>query len=255
MNRRHRRWVLILGPATALSMASATSAVRGEVGSTNVGIALAAVVATAALVGRVVGLTTALVAALSFNFFHTEPYHTFRVNSAGDAAIVALLALLGFVVGDLNAWGRQRRAQAHLNELGDASLEHVRGLLDHDRPVLQVWHGVVDACVGGLAEADCRFVPGPSMPGLAVIARPARERSASETRVVVPAVGAALPVRCDGAIVGHLVVVPPRDLAPLSLDRRVLATLSDQVALVVRPVRERDGRWSLRAERGERMNR
>jgi hypothetical protein len=44
--------------------------------------------------------------------------------------------------------------------------------------------------------------------------------------------------------VGHLVVVPRTAVAPLSVDRRVLAALADHVALAVTPLREVDGRWT-----------
>jgi K+-sensing histidine kinase KdpD len=78
-------------------------------------VALALVVATAAVISRTAGLITAAAASLAFSFFHTEPYGGFTIHSAGDAAIVAVLALLGFVAGDVSRWWRQQKAQARLH--------------------------------------------------------------------------------------------------------------------------------------------
>jgi hypothetical protein len=65
-----------------------------------------------------------------------------------------------------------------------------------------------------------------------------------ETRVVLPHAGAAVPISCEGVVVGHLVVVPRATVAPLCVDRRVLAALADHISLVLTPLREAEGRWT-----------
>ena len=85
----------------AVVVGAATATVRGDVGSTIVGVSLAIIVVVAALISRAAAITTAIAAAVTFNFFHTEPYHSLRIHEAGDVAIVALLLGLGFFVSDV----------------------------------------------------------------------------------------------------------------------------------------------------------
>ncbi len=65
-----------------VAVAAAFVAVREELGSANAALILMLVVIGAAAVGgRFSGATAAVMAALSFNFFYTEPYITLRIHS------------------------------------------------------------------------------------------------------------------------------------------------------------------------------
>src|SRR5258708_26599492 len=57
-------------------------------------IYLPAVLAAAALWGLGPAVLAGLAAALSYNFFFTEPAHTFRMNRVADAGTVALLLIV-----------------------------------------------------------------------------------------------------------------------------------------------------------------
>ena len=87
-----------------------TSRARDQVGASNVGIGLAIIVAGAAIFSRRAGLVTAVVAAMSFNYFHAKPYHSLRIHEPRDVAIVALLAVLGLVISDITAWRRRHES-------------------------------------------------------------------------------------------------------------------------------------------------
>jgi two-component system sensor histidine kinase KdpD len=52
-----------------------------------------AVLGAAILVGRGPALLAAIASALAYNFFFTEPYHTFRIHSASDIMTVVVLFL------------------------------------------------------------------------------------------------------------------------------------------------------------------
>ena len=83
-------------------------AVRDTIGNTNVALILVVfVVAAAVFGGRLAGFTAAAVAAISFNFFHTQPYLTLRIKEGQDIVTVLLLLVVGLVVGEL-ALLRQR---------------------------------------------------------------------------------------------------------------------------------------------------
>lgn len=68
--------------------------VRGEILNANVVLVLV-VVLTAALTlgGRGPGMATAVVAAMSFDFFHTRPYLSLNISSQDDVETAGLLLL------------------------------------------------------------------------------------------------------------------------------------------------------------------
>ena len=73
---------------------------RRTIGLENVTIVyLATVVVTAAFGGRAAGLFTAVVAALSYDFFLTTPYHSLVIDSPAQVITVALLLATGLAAG------------------------------------------------------------------------------------------------------------------------------------------------------------
>jgi K+-sensing histidine kinase KdpD len=126
----------IAGPAAALTLTGALVSLRDTLGVANVGFLTVLVVLAAALVGgRVAGLLTAVVGALAFNFFHTQPYLTFEVAVREDVISVLLCGLVGLAVGEvggqLHERTRQlRAAQAELRRLGHALRDAGRHPMD-----------------------------------------------------------------------------------------------------------------------------
>lgn len=76
---------------------------------------LPAVLAAAVLFGLRAGFIAALGSALAYNFFFTEPIHTFRINRPGDLVTVAILFLVATVTSQLAAQMhiQARAAEAH----------------------------------------------------------------------------------------------------------------------------------------------
>ena len=71
-----------------------------------------AVVAVASAGHRVAALVAAAVAALSFDFFLTRPYYSFRISRHQDLITELLLLVVGTAVGELAARGRAHRREA-----------------------------------------------------------------------------------------------------------------------------------------------
>src|SRR5437868_15041634 len=78
-------------------------------------IYLPAVLAAAVLWGLGPALLAGIAAALAYNFFFTEPVHTFRVNRAADVVTVIVLLIVALVTSRLAAGIRwqARLAAAH----------------------------------------------------------------------------------------------------------------------------------------------
>lgn len=80
-------------------VAAVVSIVPGPVGVALAGLVLLAVVAVAGRVGGWrAGLAAAVVAGLSFDFFHATPVHALRLDAV-DLATAALLLAVGLVAG------------------------------------------------------------------------------------------------------------------------------------------------------------
>jgi two-component system sensor histidine kinase KdpD len=80
-------------------------------------IYLPAVLAAATLWGLGPGLIAGMAAALAYNFFFTEPVHTFRMNRVTDVVTVVVLLIVALVTSRLAASMRAqaRLAEAHAN--------------------------------------------------------------------------------------------------------------------------------------------
>jgi hypothetical protein len=219
----------LIGPVVAVSVGGATGSVRGDVGSTIVGVTLAIIVTVAALVGRTAAIATAVAAAVTFNFFHTEPYHSLRIREPGDVAIVALLLGLGFLVSDVTALMRRRERFARQRSIAEGAAAGVPALLGADRPIVDVWPTLASSLLDELSFATCRFVPGAAIE-LSIIADSPSHDAPNRATFVLPAAGAAVPIRREGRTVGHLVLTPQAGNTSLTVQRSVVHALAATVA-------------------------
>ncbi len=64
-------------------------------------VLVAVVVAVGGVGGRRAGIAAAAMAALSFNFFHTEPLHSLRIHGTADLVTFGLLVAVGVMAGSL----------------------------------------------------------------------------------------------------------------------------------------------------------
>jgi K+-sensing histidine kinase KdpD len=223
---------------------------RDEMINANVALALmVAVVVAAALGGRLAGAVAAAVSALSYDFFHTRPYHSLRITSRDDVETTVLLLMAGLIVGTV-AWRAWRdRASA---EAGRSEIRRIHRLAE------QVVSGEDPADVILAAEAEltalmdlqgCRFEAPPYETVLLV--RLERGATAPETRwsrvtreaYELPDEGAELQVLSRGQPVGRFVLLP-KPGNDFSLEQRVVAVaLADQVGAVLATSHiETDGR-------------
>jgi hypothetical protein len=220
-----------------VAVAGALVVVRDVIDNTNVALILVIfVVAAASVGGRLAGVTAAVVAALSFNFFHTQPYLTLRIRDQDDVITVVLLLVVGLVVGELALWRRRSRTEAVVQAAGAHRLETVVADVAADSPIEETWRKVQDALVSELGAQSARFSPGAGAPDLPLLTRSGR---------VVPSLskwtgnGFALPellcipVVSGTGVLGHVEIEgsPGRGV---SLDeRRVAIALLDAFAIAL----------------------
>ena len=230
MTSRNYRIALIGGPLAAVLLAATTSAVADEVGSTAVGVGLALLVTCAALVGRGPGLATALTASLSYNFFHTEPIHTFRIHETGDLAIVLLLAVLGILVGDVLSWRQRRLAVSDARDRSSSAVNDLTDVSNRFVPVSDAWTTTVGALLDEMRLVECRLVYDEPA-GIPHISRHSRPNDPSDDEFVLPQSGASVTVVLGRGAFGSLVLVPRPGQGAVRLRRSSVIALADDVAL------------------------
>src|SRR6185503_1769553 len=92
-------------------------------------IYLPAVLAAAALWGIGPGLFAGIAAALAYNFFFTEPVHTFRINRVGDIVTVVVLLVVALVTSRLAAGIRAQARLAAAHAARNATIAGFAGRL------------------------------------------------------------------------------------------------------------------------------
>jgi K+-sensing histidine kinase KdpD len=142
----------------ALAVAMALVGVRDELDNANVALILMTVVVTAAIVGgRGAGLTVAFVASLSFNFFHTAPYESLRINWSNDVLTVTLLFVSGLVVGHLANRRHTSSKVAHSRGVEIELLRDVARRIADARPLPEIWGEVRRGLVEAIGAKDVWF--------------------------------------------------------------------------------------------------
>jgi K+-sensing histidine kinase KdpD len=132
-NREERFGVWVpLGALGAMALSIALMPLRSVTSASNLAFAfLPWTILVAELGGRSAGLVTALVAAMSLNFFLTEPYLTLAISKTEDVIAFVALAVCGLIAaafgGRRERWSAAaRRAHTYQDALGRlvAHLDH-----------------------------------------------------------------------------------------------------------------------------------
>lgn len=224
-----------IGPISAIVAAGLMSRFRDSFGVANVVLVLAVVVIAAAFAGRVPGILTAITAALSFNFFHAEPYQSLRIHGAQDIVTVVMLGVLGVAMSEFSAGRRRVKRSATRRLLGARALETVTAMLAAGAPPPAIWEPVRQTLIDELSLVECRFEAGPTtlpmLPRSAALVGP--HTRLGREGFMLPADGIAVPVVSCGNVFGHIVMVPdPQRGSPLE-SRQLAIALADDYAIAL----------------------
>lgn len=217
-------------------VAGALTGVRNSMGATNVALVLVTIVVLAAMTGLVAGASTAIVAAVSFNFFHTQPYRSLRISDGRDIATVLLLLGIGLLVGGVAEW-RRRTSRASVRHLrGEHALEDVTELLAAGATTEAMTAAIGAQLVRDLRLADCRYESRPTI-DLPVVGRtgglPTEHLRLGDGGVQLPPAGAAVAVASSGVLHGWLVLTPSAASASTREQRRIAVALADLLAVAI----------------------
>ena len=202
-----------IGPCVAIGVAALLVPFRDWLGSSNVALILAIVVVVAATFGgRLAGVLTSVAAALAFDFFHTRPYLTLRIDRRVD--IIA-----GARSCSCSGWWwasspRCAKRMWPLPAVTSAARPTWRTWRRSSPPerMREVWPVVKRSLVEQLDLAECRFEPAPFEGHLTDLTRTGRVDTEllhyEAGGFTLPAEGVEVPVSHGGHVLGRLVLVP-----------------------------------------------
>lgn len=233
--------VWILAVAGPLAVSGALIGFRDEFPATNAALVLVLVVFAAGTIGgRQGGITSAVVAALCFDFFFTRPYYSFNIDSRDDIETTIVLVIVGIAVGELVV--RERRSR-HIARARGREVDQIRRVAElgagggsDGRLIRVVQREIVEL----LGARGVRFERPPFATTLPRI---------GHDRVTIPAHGGRfgpplgprneieLLVWGGGREIGRLVVIVADDSSALttvpSADRALAVALADQLGAVL----------------------
>lgn len=183
-----------------------------------------------AVVDWLAGATTSVAAALSLNFFHTEPLRTLRITDRRDVYSVVLLGSLGLVVSAVTATRVRREVSAVQRENAISAGHAMVTVLATDQPAAQMWAAAINAASNDLSLVGARLASNlPSgMPNIR------RQLVQGDDQVVtLPSTGAAIALCRDHDVSHWLVVTPRAGHGPLDVDRRAVLTFADAIELAL----------------------
>ena len=191
-------------------------------------------VGTAAFGGRGPAALSAIVAAISYEFFFTRPYYSLRINDSNDVETSVILLAIGLAVGQLAVHARRTRADASRGRDELASMRRVAERVAGGATNEELIELTSSELSQLMSLVGCRFereATGPEVPTLERTGRiqtPYR-RVGADGELALPPLGVRLPVVGGGREVGSLVLEPDPTVG-VSVEARLVAiALADQL--------------------------
>lgn len=230
-------WIGIGGIAP-LAVAMLLVPLRDSVRNANLALVLVAVVVLVAVGGgREAGAVAAVVSALSFDFFHTQPYLRLTIDSRDDVETTALLLAVALVVGHVAARGRRASSNAEARRGEVRRIYRVAELAANGDEPPDVIMAAQTELTALLHLRDCRFEAPPFSTALERVERSGvvswQHYRLRDGGFELPPDGVELPVLGRGQLLGRFVLEPTPGTG-VSLEQRVVAVaLADQVGAVL----------------------
>lgn len=175
------------------------------------------------------GLAAALMAATTFDFFHTKPYLSLKIASGDDVAVTLVLLAVGLVAGDLSARALRDRRIATTHELDAEAVSRMLWVAG-ERSAADVEIAVRHELLQLLTLTDCAFSSAPvdlaclGPNGSVTMPNPVYRDEGFE----LPAEGVAIAVAAHGQHLGWLVCTPAPGVG-VGLTRRKTAVAAAHI--------------------------
>ena len=224
-----------LASLATLGVACLLVLVRGEIQTDVTALVLATMVALCARAGgRSAGVASSLMAAASFDFFHTKPYLSLKISDGNDVLATALLLAVGLVVGGLSARASEDRRKVQAMGGQGAILRRVLTVAgDGDADDVEL--AVQAELIALLRLESCTYSADPT--DLPTLGHGGELHDAQlryhDEGFELPHPAFAIPVEGFGRHLGHLVCVPEPDVGVDLTNRRTAVALAEVLGLVL----------------------
>jgi K+-sensing histidine kinase KdpD len=211
---------------------------RTDLASANVVLVFVLVVVLGASVGtRWSGALTAVVAAMSYDFFFTRPFQSLKIDDAADLETTLLLLAIGLIVAEIVAFTRRQRAQSATRGDEIDRLRRTAELVASGAEGPTVLDAVEHELTELLSLVECRYEPAPATSTLPQIRRTGGVDGEHRRWVggdfTLPGLGVEIPVAARGQAFGRLILLPHLDVG-VSIEARIVAVaLVDQLAIAL----------------------
>ncbi len=227
----HQDITVVVGPFVAVIAAWLLSLGRsgpnGAVSLANTTLIITAITLAAAVIDWRAGVATSVVAAISLNYFHTQPYRTLRITDRQDLLSVGLLAVVGLTASTVAAGRTQiamRRASVELTHTtgGSALAQAAAGAAS-----TRIWNSASNAIGSGLSTTTA-IVEQRRPLDLPTISRDITGAHRLEV-VAIPRTGAAVPLELVDGKRAWLVIRPNNPDVASQVDRRSLVLFAEAI--------------------------
>jgi Domain of unknown function (DUF4118) len=151
---------VFVGTAGALTLAAVLVPLRDDLRDTNVAlILLVPVLVSAVIGGRWSASASALVAALTYNFFFTEPYLSLRIDDVNDVETFLILLVVALLAAEVGLRARRHREQNRTAHVELAALQRVTATAAVDASTDQVVRAACDELVALFGLESCAYDP------------------------------------------------------------------------------------------------
>lgn len=224
---------VIVFPLAAFVFSWATASVTESLGVANLALTLAIITVTAGFIRWDAGVITSLVAAISLNFFHTEPVHSLRITAGSDVVMISLLIAIGLGVSAVTANKVRRSVKSITADVSSSQKGELQDVLSTPVPFSRAWSAAIQAEAQELHHVNVSLI-GNDSSGIPVISRRSPNPSPSDTddQFVLPATGAIMRFsdpRVDGAVLFQ----PKSDVGSVTVSRNVVTAFVHQLELAL----------------------
>jgi hypothetical protein len=215
-----------VGALGALFLSFALVPLRDHIPNANMALALVIPVLLGAIIGgRIAGVTSAVVAALSFNFVFTKPYLSLRIASGDDIATFVVLAIVGLVAAEIGVRARRGGVAARETRSELDRVYRVGDLSARGADVDDIVSSARAELIGLFGLVECVYEPtptGPELPRLGHRGALEHARLVASGDFLLPTGGVEVPVRGRGREYGR-VVLYAAELTRAPLQKRLVA--------------------------------
>jgi len=228
-----------VGAIGSVGIAAGLVGVRDHFAQVNVALILVLFILIGAVIGgRRAGVVSALMAAVSFDFFHTTPYNSLKIDNGDDIVTTVLLLVVGVTIGEIVVRADRIRGAigSHRNEL--TRVHRVARLAAEG----EAFEDLVAAVAAELIETfhlqRCWFEAPPFVGTYATLEPTGTLTGNGMSHYTrdgfeLPRDGVALPVIVGDRTIGRFVLIPTAGVG-VALDRRMIAiALADQLSIVL----------------------